>query len=61
LVVSWPTLRPFGIDGFIPGAWVEDFLVEHEHWQFHNKEREIKERYAGNKVCDLQQKYGTDP
>lgn len=53
-------LKPFDIMGFIPGAWIQDFLECYEKFQANKKMRDIKQKYDSDKMAELKNKFGLE-
>lgn len=53
-------LKPFDVSGFIPGAWVQDFLECYEKFQANMKARDTKQKYDSGKVAELKNKFGLE-
>jgi hypothetical protein len=53
-------LKPFEVMGFIPGAWIQDFLECYEKFQTNKKIRDIKKKYDSGKMAELKNRFGLE-
>jgi hypothetical protein len=53
-------LRPFSIDAFKPGEWIQDILESYELFQAVKKRKDIEEKYDQSKINDLKDNFGLD-
>ena len=52
------TLPPFRIDAFVPGSWVQYFLISYEKFKANLKAKEIQKKYNEEEVKNLKEKFG---
>ncbi|MFZ3066339.1 MAG: hypothetical protein WA277_13780 [Nitrospirota bacterium] len=53
-------LKPFSVDAFKPGDWIQDILESYELYQANKKKKEIVEKYDHNKIKDLKDNFDLD-